>query len=130
MCIRDRASMDSDIVRPLLNMSKQYILDYAKTHNLQWREDSTNKNNNYLRNKIRHNNKLSDDEKLQILALRAQQIGLKKEIDKEVRAIIGDGPTYSRYFFTHIKSEVAVEMLRFITQVKLTHLTLPTILRV
>lgn len=117
---RGLASMDSDIVRPLLNMSKQHILEYAKKHNLKWREDSTNKSDNYLRNRIRHNNNLSDDEKLQILALRADQIRIKKEVDEEVKALIGDGPDYSRYFFTHVTPVVAVEMLRYITRAMLT----------
>src|SRR6476469_10942255 len=31
------------IIRPLLDVPKSEIIDYAKRHGLQWREDSTNK---------------------------------------------------------------------------------------
>lgn len=42
------------IVRPLLPFSREEILEYAKQNNIQWREDSSNASNKYLRNKIRH----------------------------------------------------------------------------
>ncbi|KAB7530863.1 tRNA lysidine(34) synthetase TilS [Flagellimonas olearia] len=41
------------VIRPLLNFSRQEILSYAKDNNLQWREDSSNSESKYLRNKIR-----------------------------------------------------------------------------
>ncbi len=40
--------------RPLLNVTKAEILAYAGRHNLRWREDSTNSDERYLRNHIRH----------------------------------------------------------------------------
>ena len=42
------------IVRPLLQWSRQQIYDYAEAHELQWREDSSNASNKYVRNVIRH----------------------------------------------------------------------------
>ncbi|GIQ57939.1 tRNA(Ile)-lysidine synthase [Flavobacterium collinsii] len=42
------------IIRPLLPFSREEILEYAKQNNIQWREDSSNASNKYLRNKIRH----------------------------------------------------------------------------
>ncbi|MBM0656892.1 tRNA lysidine(34) synthetase TilS [Capnocytophaga genosp. AHN8471] len=42
------------IVRPLLQWSRQQIYDYAEAHRLQWREDSSNSSNKYVRNVIRH----------------------------------------------------------------------------
>jgi tRNA(Ile)-lysidine synthase len=42
------------LVRPLLNTSRKTIEAYAAQHQLVWREDSTNRETNYLRNKIRH----------------------------------------------------------------------------
>lgn len=41
------------IVRPLLNLPKAEIHRYAKAQNLEWREDSTNQDTDYLRNHIR-----------------------------------------------------------------------------
>jgi tRNA(Ile)-lysidine synthetase-like protein len=40
--------------RPLLHVPKREILDYAREHGLQWREDSTNDDTDYLRNYVRH----------------------------------------------------------------------------
>jgi tRNA(Ile)-lysidine synthetase-like protein len=42
-----------ELYRPLLKTPKKHILAYAKRHNLQWREDSTNSDTNYLRNYVR-----------------------------------------------------------------------------
>ena len=42
------------IIRPLLPFSRDEILKYAKENNIEWREDSSNASNKYLRNKIRH----------------------------------------------------------------------------
>ena len=42
------------VVRPLLETDKQEVLRYLKRNNLIWREDSTNAEASYLRNKIRH----------------------------------------------------------------------------
>ncbi len=42
------------IIRPLLVFSREEIQEYAKQNNIQWREDSSNASDKYLRNKIRH----------------------------------------------------------------------------
>ncbi|MEW5675576.1 tRNA lysidine(34) synthetase TilS [Flavobacterium enshiense] len=42
------------IVRPLLVFSRLEIENYAKENNIQWREDSSNASDKYLRNKLRH----------------------------------------------------------------------------
>lgn len=42
------------VIRPLLNCSRQQILDYAHSNAISWREDSSNASDYYLRNKIRH----------------------------------------------------------------------------
>jgi len=44
---------NKNIIRPLLSFSRQEILAYASTNNIQWREDSSNEETKYLRNKIR-----------------------------------------------------------------------------
>ena len=118
---RGLAVLDSDIDRPLLHLSKSDLLNYAAEHNLQWREDSTNASDAYLRNRLRKQTRtLDEDIKRQVLALRSQQIDSKHQIDNEVATLVGPGPTYSRYFFTHIPSAVAIECLRYITKAQLT----------
>jgi tRNA(Ile)-lysidine synthase len=42
------------IIRPLLFSSRLEIENHAKLHNIQWREDSSNASDKYVRNKIRH----------------------------------------------------------------------------
>lgn len=42
-----------DLYRPLLVTPKAHIIAYAKRQGLQWHEDSTNANPNYLRNYVR-----------------------------------------------------------------------------
>ncbi len=42
------------VLRPLLPFSRAAIEEYAKANNLQWREDSSNASDKYLRNQIRH----------------------------------------------------------------------------
>lgn len=45
---------NEQVIRPLLIFSRNEILDYATENNIQWREDSSNASDKYLRNKIRH----------------------------------------------------------------------------
>lgn len=47
-------AQNDKIIRPLLLFSREEIESYATETNLQWREDSSNASNKYLRNKIRH----------------------------------------------------------------------------
>ncbi|MFA5620018.1 MAG: tRNA lysidine(34) synthetase TilS [Weeksellaceae bacterium] len=42
------------IYRPLLPFSKEQILKYARENQIEWREDATNAEKHYVRNKIRH----------------------------------------------------------------------------
>lgn len=42
-------------IRPMLDIGRFEIEEYLKEQNVPWREDSTNMENSYLRNKIRHN---------------------------------------------------------------------------
>lgn len=42
------------IIRPLLPFTKKMIINYATSNNLQWREDSSNQIDKYVRNRIRN----------------------------------------------------------------------------
>lgn len=42
------------ILRPLINISKEEIEDYAASNNISWRLDKSNNSNKYSRNKIRN----------------------------------------------------------------------------
>jgi len=52
--LRSIPEKNENIVRPILDFSKNEILAYAEKNKIAWREDATNKETDYLRNKIRH----------------------------------------------------------------------------
>jgi len=125
---RGLAVLDSDIVRPLLEMDKQKILAYAERHGLEWREDSTNASDAYLRNRLRKKAaQLPAEAKQQLLALHVRQREIKREIDEEVERLARevksqgeDSSEYGRYFFIHADPKPALAILRHITQGRLT----------
>lgn len=45
---------NENIIRPLLNFSREDILNYAIENGVEWREDQSNTTTKYLRNKMRH----------------------------------------------------------------------------
>ena len=45
---------NKNVVRPLLGFSRKQLKEYATNHDIQWKEDSSNASDNYLRNHIRH----------------------------------------------------------------------------
>ncbi|XRE42872.1 tRNA(Ile)-lysidine synthetase [Tenacibaculum discolor] len=47
-------SINGNIIRPLLPFSREEILTFAENNNIKWREDKSNAEIKYLRNKIRH----------------------------------------------------------------------------
>lgn len=47
-------SQNGNIIRPMLPFSRKEIENFASENSLQWREDSSNASDKYLRNKIRH----------------------------------------------------------------------------
>ncbi len=46
---------DFQIIRPLITVSRSEIRDYQKKNNIIFNEDSSNKENDYTRNRFRHN---------------------------------------------------------------------------
>lgn len=72
-----------DIKRPLLGYSKQEILGYAKQHHLEWHEDSTNLDENYLRNWVRRRitSKLKPKDRQRLLELHTDFFKRNREID-------------------------------------------------
>lgn len=47
-------AQNNRIVRPLLNFSREEIRNFAVENKIEWREDSSNASDKYLRNKLRH----------------------------------------------------------------------------
>lgn len=107
-----------DIYRPLLGKTKQELIAYALEHRLEWCEDSTNRSDVYLRNRLRRN--IRDETMVRRLAaLRDKQIAIKQEVYAELGVIVGDAP-HSRYFMSQIEPATAVECLHRLTSDRLT----------
>jgi tRNA(Ile)-lysidine synthase len=47
-------SPDARVVRPLLRVARRDIEAFARERGLQWREDASNQNSDYARNRLRH----------------------------------------------------------------------------
>lgn len=118
---RGVAVFGSSIERPLIRMSKEDIIQYAKDNQLVWRDDPTNATDAYLRNRLRKKTAtLSTGQKRELHALQSVQKQLHHDIITEVKGLVGDGPSYSRYLFTSLPARVALECLRVITSGALT----------
>lgn len=74
------------IIRPLLDVPKSEIIDYAKRHGLEWREDSTNLSTDILRNRVRHEllPGWSAHDKQRLLDISNNMRNLNQEIDKTI----------------------------------------------
>ena len=46
--------MDGQVIRPLLGISRQEVIAYLESHSHQWREDSSNSDEAFDRNRLRH----------------------------------------------------------------------------
>jgi tRNA(Ile)-lysidine synthase len=71
------------VVRPLLQASKRDLRQYAQDQGLVWREDSSNQDEAYLRNYIRHRllPRFSDQDKKYLLSVSNQLRTTNDEID-------------------------------------------------
>lgn len=112
---RGLAVLDSPgLIRPLLDMTKPDIISYAESRKLEWREDSTNTDTKFLRNKLRPlMSQLDDMDRQGLEYLHTKQLELKNQIDDEVQQILSKASdSNSRYFMTMIDESVADELLR------------------
>lgn len=78
------AMKSTDVIRrPLLHVAKRDIQAYAEEHGLSWREDPTNTNDNYLRNRIRRHAmpRLNKTSRNIILKRIAKAAEINREID-------------------------------------------------
>lgn len=104
------------LLRPLIDVPKKEILDYAKTNNLQWREDPTNSDENYLRNYLRLKvlPDLAASDRQQLLA----NIDRAGDARQQIEPIINDlvlavAPSgqINRPKFTNLPLDLAAEVL-------------------
>lgn len=97
------------VVRPLTHYFKGELIQYAKEHSLGWREDSTNKTDKYLRNRLRQQlESFTVEKKLEILALWSRQKELASVIDYEASQLA----TNERHFYIMSDETASLEVLR------------------
>lgn len=51
---RERLADDIAVVRPLLDVNRSEVIAYLENNGLSWREDESNRNIDFLRNRVRH----------------------------------------------------------------------------
>lgn len=79
-----------DILRPLLEYPKQEILEYARSHDIEWREDVTNQDLRYRRNYIRHEilPNFSELQRQKLVEIIAKLTLLDDQIEQETDAYL------------------------------------------
>lgn len=108
---------NSAIFRPFLSdnlaMSKRDILSYAASHEVIFRQDPTNADEQYLRNRLRFSLlDLSEDKREKLVKIYHEMNNLRKEIDALVSEILPPDGVYERAWFDDLDDEVALEILR------------------
>lgn len=101
------------VIRPLLGWTKAQIYDYARDHLLEWVEDSTNRSDRYVRNRLRGliHQQIPDETQRELARLRRQQLQLADSIDTAADQLVAEYGK-NRYFYTMIDIKVATELLR------------------
>jgi tRNA(Ile)-lysidine synthetase-like protein len=105
-----------DLYRPLLSTPKTHIITYARRNDLEWREDSTNKSTDYLRNYIRQNimPKFSDVTRERLRQLLTSAYQTNREIDSllaEQLHLQPAGDVLDRQWFIMLPHVVAREII-------------------
>jgi tRNA(Ile)-lysidine synthase len=103
-----------EIIRPLLAVSKQEILEYAHEHKLKWREDSTNQNPKYLRNYIRLHimPRLSERDKNHLLEIIEHSHGVNLELDTVLAELLpAPGQQMERHIIISMPHAIAKELM-------------------
>lgn len=106
----------ADIIRPMLHLSKSQILAYAKKRGLTWHEDSTNADERYLRNYIRHHllPQFDDEARRKLLNIIEQSRELNQELDMRLLKLLQVQPSVkqvNRQWFISLPHSVAKEFL-------------------
>jgi len=112
-----------DTLRPLLNIPKSQLILYAKENNLDWREDSTNSDPKYLRNKVRQEiiPKLNKQNRQQWLDILQNIKPINDKLDFEIQQILRQGLhkgqlVLNRYWFSMLPHNIAKEVIAVVLE--------------
>lgn len=108
-----------ETLRPLLGFTKSDLVAYAIKKDLHWVEDETNYNFKYFRNRVRNfASRISWDDRQSLLKIYDKQVILRKEIEGILNEIVPG--ELKRSWFISLPDNVAVEVLRYILNGRLT----------
>ena len=104
------------IHRPALHISKQQLKQYAQDQGLLWREDATNEDTRYLRNKVRHDilSKFSPEHTQTLIDIVNNAARTNKELDTQLMHYLHIQPSHDtlhRGDFIRLPHSVAREVL-------------------
>ncbi len=125
--------------RPLLGWSKQDIMDYADSHDIEWREDPTNKDTTLLRNHIRHEilPKLSQAQKQTLINTSIRTAELNDQIDEGLATLLKyksyrhEGKVYPRSWFNSLPHSLCMDIVHhWMRQLKVHDYSRPKIDRI
>lgn len=112
-------SNNRDLVRPLLHIPKLELYKYAEQHGLSWREDLTNKDTKYLRNKLRIDvvAGMTDQQRADWLKLIEKAHVSNEKLDIEIGNLLRRGLhknqlILNRSWFIKLPHSVSKEVLR------------------
>ncbi len=102
-----------DILRPLIHSIKDELVDYAQSHELQWREDPTNDDETYLRNHIRKQilPKL-DMHREQLLTIQKRVADIYHDVDIRTSHLLPKFNVMTRSHFVQFPYIVQREIMR------------------
>ena len=130
---------NKNIIRPLISrgMDKTDILRYAGRNHLCFRQDPTNHEEMYLRNRVREKLRgLEVEKKRKLWVLSERQRFLRAEIEESVKKLANDliieysddEIKFRKDFFTELENNVAEEILRVLYLKRNISLTRPQIM--
>jgi tRNA(Ile)-lysidine synthase len=104
------------IKRPLLQVPKRELLRYAEREGLQWREDSTNSDEKYLRNYVRKHilPRFAEPDREALLEIIGRAANLNGQITGEMANYLHLQPaaaTLDRHWFVRLPHAVAREIM-------------------
>lgn len=110
-------------IRPLIANTKAEIVEYALKHGLQWREDSTNQDQTYLRNYVRHSIMARQKPKMRkdLLKIIVRQTKINDAIETQLSNLynkhaVSDkfSATLPCYQLIMMPDELSYELLQFV----------------
>ena len=107
---------NENVVRIFLESEPKTRADidaYAASHDISFRQDPTNVEDKYLRNRVREKVSLmSKTELLEVFGLYKKQSVLRQEIEQIISSILPADGRFNRGIFAELDDRVAVEILR------------------